>query len=133
MARGYHRRPALTSARFVADPSGEPGERMYRTGDRVRWTDVGTLEYFGRSDRQVKLHGHRIELGEIEAVLTQHPAVAHVVADVRGVGRLGDRWWRTWSRRRAPTSTPHGCTTSLPPDCRRTWCRATSRCWHGSR
>ncbi len=39
---------------------------MYRTGDRVRWTDVGTLEYFGRSDRQVKLHGHRIELGEIE-------------------------------------------------------------------
>ncbi|WFR74465.1 amino acid adenylation domain-containing protein [Prescottella defluvii] len=91
LARGYHRRPSLTAARFVADPSGAPGGRLYRTGDRVRWIDVGTLEYFGRGDRQIKLHGYRIELGEIEAVLTQHPDVGHAVVDVRRVGRLGER------------------------------------------
>uniref|UniRef100_UPI003B8A65F8 non-ribosomal peptide synthase/polyketide synthase n=1 Tax=Rhodococcus sp. TaxID=1831 RepID=UPI003B8A65F8 len=91
LARGYHRRPALTAARFVAEPSGNPGGRMYRTGDRVRWTAAGTLEYFGRGDRQIKLHGHRIELGEIDAALTRHPDVGQAVTDVRHVDRLGDR------------------------------------------
>jgi aryl carrier-like protein len=84
VARGYRERPELSAEKFVnLEVSGRPIERVYRTGDVVRFrADLG-LEFVGRRDHQVKLRGYRIELGEIEAVLAEHPAVRRSVVIVR--------------------------------------------------
>jgi amino acid adenylation domain-containing protein len=91
LARGYLGRPDLTADRFVPDPFGPPGSRMYRTGDRVRLLPDGQIDFLGRLDHQVKLHGIRIELGEIEAALASHPAVRQCVAALRSDGPVGAR------------------------------------------
>src|SRR6185369_15929681 len=83
VGRGYWQRPDLTAERFIPDPYGERGARLYRTGDRARYRADGKLEFLGRVDYQVKLRGQRIELGEIEAALRQHESVSEVVVTVR--------------------------------------------------
>jgi amino acid adenylation domain-containing protein/non-ribosomal peptide synthase protein (TIGR01720 family) len=90
VTRGYLRRPDLTAQGFVPDPFGdEPGERLYRTGDVVRWLPDGSLDILGRRDHQVKIRGFRIELGEIEATLVALPGVREAVVVVRE--EKGDR------------------------------------------
>jgi amino acid adenylation domain-containing protein len=119
VARGYLKRPELTSERFLPDPfSRDPDARLYRSGDRARYLADGSLEYWGRLDQQVKIRGFRIELGEIEAVLRQHPEVREAVVIARDGGAAGTRLaayivpgepatsahtaWREFLKRRLP-------------------------------
>jgi amino acid adenylation domain-containing protein len=99
LAQGYLGRPELTAARFVPDPFGPAGSRLYRSGDLARRISAGAnddLEYLGRIDQQVKIRGFRIELGEIEATLAAHPAVREAVVLPRSFGSSSDARLVAW-------------------------------------
>jgi amino acid adenylation domain-containing protein len=92
LARGYLNQDKLTRSKFIPDPlSGEPGARLYKTGDLARRLPDGTIDYLGRIDHQVKLRGFRIELGEIEAVLAGHPRVRDAAVLLRD-DAVGDKY-----------------------------------------
>ena len=94
VARGYLARPELDAERFIPDHLGGPSvgyDRLYKTGDRVRWRPDGTIDFLGRADSQVKLRGFRIELGEIEARLGALPGVASCAVMIRSEGPMGNR------------------------------------------
>lgn len=98
LARGYLNRPELTAERFTPDPfSGQPGARLYKTGDLARRLPNGDIEFLGRIDHQVKIHGHRIELGEIEAALCAQPAKPP--PSFVKTRRVTSVWWRISSPR----------------------------------
>jgi amino acid adenylation domain-containing protein len=84
LARGYLGEPARTAEVFLPNPYGPAGSRLYRTGDRARVRPDGAIEFLGRADTQVKVHGVRVELGELESILVEHPKVRQVAATVRG-------------------------------------------------
>ena len=90
LAHGYIGQPGLTAARFVASPSGRPGERLYRTGDLGYRTADGVLEITGRADDQIKIRGFRVEPGEIEDALARHPLVRESAVTVHEPA-VGDR------------------------------------------
>ncbi len=123
LARGYLDRPALTAERFVPDPFGSPGGRMYRTGDRVRWLADGNLEFLGRLDDQVKLRGFRIELDEVSATLTRHPEITAAVATIHRnaliahivtTSPLSNTTVRNWCARTLPDHMIPSTTVTLP-------------------
>lgn len=91
LARGYLNQPEMTAEKFITDPFN-PDSMVYRSGDLVRWSEAGQIEFLGRIDNQVKLRGLRIELGEIETALQSHPAVLRAVVlmrpDPKGENRL---------------------------------------------
>ncbi|MFY1671033.1 non-ribosomal peptide synthetase [Plantactinospora sp. WMMB334] len=88
LARGYHRRPALTAAGFVADPFGAPGARMFRTGELCRYRDDGVLEHLGPIDRQIRIHGLRVDPADIEAAFTDQDGVWRAVVTAAPEGGL---------------------------------------------
>ena len=89
LARGYLGQPRLTAERFVADPFGATGDRLYLTGDLARWLPDGTVEFLGRRDGQVKIRGHRIETAEIEEVLRADPGIRSCAVVARPDERAG--------------------------------------------
>ena len=102
LARGYLNRPELTAEKFIANPfydktNPASSERLYKTGDLVRWLADGNVEFLGRIDHQIKIRGFRIELGEIENTLSAHAAVNDAVVLAKESATMAiNAWWPMW-------------------------------------
>ena len=106
LARGYHGRPELTAERFVPDPFGKPGSRVYRSGDLTRGRPDGVVDYLGRVDHQVKIRGFRIELGEIEALLARDSRLRRVPVQPTELPGLDEAITRDGDVRTLPSMWP---------------------------
>jgi aspartate racemase len=107
LARGYHRRADLTATRFIPNPfSDEPNERVYQTGDLVRYLEDGNLEFLGRIDDQVKIRGFRIELGEVETALCKHDSVQEAIVLARPIASSSDNKLVAYVTRRGERPEP---------------------------
>jgi amino acid adenylation domain-containing protein len=123
LARGYFGRPDLTADRFIPDPYGAPGARLYHTGDLARWRPDGEMDYLGRIDHQVKVRGFRIELGEVEAALARHSAVREAaVLALPEPGGAGNRLAAFVVPAGGRSLSPPTCAPPSRKPCRTTWC-----------
>ena len=127
VARSYLNRPELTVERFVRNPFFEdPGERLYRTGDRARYCSDGNIVYLGRTDNQVKIRGCRIELGEIEAVIKQHPGIQESVVVVRESVTNLERQLLAYFVTQIDNAAITTCEVFSTIGCHITWCQPNS-------
>ena len=132
VTRGYLNRPALTAQRFVPDPFGPAGSRLYRSGDLARRRPDGSLEFCGRIDDQVKIRGYRVELGEIALTLSAHPDIRDASWSSVSRPETG-ACWPMWCRRARALRGRRNCAGGWPGPCPITWCRAPSWHWTGCR
>ena len=123
VARGYLNRPELNTERFIADPfSPDPQARLYKTGDLARWLPDGNIEYLGRNDFQVKIHGVRIELGEIEQQLRQCAGVEDAAILAKEDANGGKRLVAYVSRARQKRALHRTGAVNCNNICRILWC-----------
>lgn len=129
VATGYLHRPELTAERFLDDPYGPPGTRMYRSGDLARRRPDGTLDYLGRADAQIQLRGFRVEPGEIEAVLAAHPGVSRAAVVPRHAAAAPCTSSPTPSPPATRPRAPPTCAPTPPPTCPSTWSPPPASRW----
>jgi len=133
LSRGYLDRPDLTADRYVPNPFSERGERLYRSGDIVRYLPTGDVEWLRREDDQVKIRGFRVELGEVETALTNHTPVREAVVIARVESREEKRLVAYVVTEDGVEGSRKNCGKHCERSCRTTWCRVRLWYWKSCR